>query len=42
MLPETPDATLCFDPEGVRLSPDNTFYLSDEYGPYIYEFDRDD
>lgn len=29
-----------FDPEGIRVSPHGTFYLSDEYGPYIFEFNR--
>lgn len=29
-----------FDPEGIRVSPRGTFYLSDEYGPYIMEFNR--
>jgi len=33
-------ATLRFDPEGIRVSPDGTFYVSDEYGPYIFQFDR--
>lgn len=28
------------DPEGVRVSPEGTFYVSDEYGPYILEFNR--
>jgi len=27
------------DPEGVRVSPRGTFYVSDEYGPYLYEVD---
>ncbi len=27
------------DPEGVRVSPHGTFYISDEYGPYLYEID---
>ena len=29
------------DPEGIRVSPDGTFYVSDEYGPYILEFNRE-
>ncbi len=28
------------DPEGIRASGDETFYVSDEYGPYVLEFDR--
>jgi len=29
------------DPEGIRLSNDGTkVYITDEYGPYVYEFDR--
>lgn len=29
------------DPEGMRVSPDGkTVYISDEYGPYVYAFDR--
>lgn len=28
-----------FDPEGIRVAPDGTFYVSDEYGPNIYHFD---
>jgi len=35
-----PLATLRLDPEGVRIGPDGTFFLSDEYGPYLFEFDR--
>jgi T5SS/PEP-CTERM-associated repeat protein len=31
-----------FDPEAVRVSPDGRYvYLSDEYGPYVYQFDRE-
>lgn len=33
-------ATLRLDPEGIRLSPHGTFYVSDEYGPYVFEFNR--
>jgi len=30
-----------FDPEGIRLAASGkTLYVSDEYGPYIYQFDR--
>src|SRR6185503_14514638 len=28
------------DPEGIRVAPDGTFYISDEYGPYIFQFNR--
>jgi hypothetical protein len=30
--------SLRLDPEGIRVGPNGTFYVSDEYGPYIYEF----
>jgi len=33
-------ATLRLDPEGIRVGPDGTFFLSDEYGPFVFEFDR--
>ena len=30
-----------FDPEGVRMSNDGKYvYVTDEYGPYVYQFDR--
>ena len=30
-----------FDPEAVRVSPDGrSLFVSDEYGPYVYQFDR--
>lgn len=28
------------DPEGIRVSQHGTFYVSDEYGPYLFEFNR--
>jgi len=28
------------DPEGIRVGPNGTFYISDEYGPYVMEFNR--
>jgi hypothetical protein len=31
---------LRLDPEGVRVSRTGTIFISDEYGPYLYEFDR--
>ncbi len=31
---------LRLDPEGVRVGRSGTVFISDEYGPYIYEFDR--
>jgi hypothetical protein len=33
-------ATLRLDPEGIRVSATGTFFISDEYGPYLFEFDR--
>jgi len=33
-------ATLRFDPEGLRVSHEGTFFTADEYGPYLFEFDR--
>ena len=32
--------TLRFDPEGVRVSKDGNFFVSDEYGPYLFKFNR--
>lgn len=28
------------DPEGIRVGHNGKVYISDEYGPYVYEFDR--
>jgi hypothetical protein len=35
-----PDRSLRLDPEGIRVGPHGTFFVSDEYGPYLREFDR--
>jgi Esterase-like activity of phytase len=35
-----PFNTLRFDPEAVAVSPLGNLFVSDEYGPYIREFDR--
>jgi hypothetical protein len=32
-------ASLRFDPEGIRFTKKGTFFVSDEYGPFLYEFD---
>jgi hypothetical protein len=37
---EHPVETLRFDPEGVAVGPFGTIFVSDEYGPYVREFDR--
>jgi hypothetical protein len=36
-----PADSLRFDPEGIRVGPAGTLFLSDEYGPYVWEFGRD-
>ncbi len=37
----TNPANARFDPEGIRVAADGkSVYISDEYGPYIYRFDR--
>ena len=36
-----PEASLRLDPEGIRLSRTGTVFISDEYGPYVYEFTRE-
>lgn len=32
--------SLRLDPEGIRVGNIGTFYISDEYGPFVFEFDR--
>lgn len=34
-----PTANLRLDPESIRVAPDGTVYISDEYGPNVYHFD---
>ena len=29
-----------FDPEGVGVGSDGNFFVSDEYGPYLFKFNR--
>lgn len=31
---------VCLDSEGLVLDPDGGFWISDEYGPFIYHFNR--
>src|SRR5262245_57005687 len=35
-----PQLTRRLDPESVRVGRDGTIFVSDEYGPYIYQFDQ--
>ncbi len=37
-LPQTANGRVALDPEAVVLLPDGSFFISDEYGPYIYHF----
>jgi hypothetical protein len=40
-LPSSNPQDARFDPESIRVSNNgNSVYISDEYGPYVYEFDR--
>ncbi|HUL71770.1 MAG TPA: esterase-like activity of phytase family protein [Vicinamibacterales bacterium] len=40
-LPSTNPLNARLDPEGIRVSADREHvFISDEYGPYVYEFDR--
>ena len=33
-------ASLRFDPEGIRVGKTGSIFISDEYGPFVYEFDQ--
>jgi hypothetical protein len=35
-----PSKSLRLDAEGIRVASDGNIFISDEYGPYIYEFNR--
>ncbi|GAB4063676.1 esterase-like activity of phytase family protein [Uliginosibacterium sediminicola] len=35
-----PNQNLRLDPEGIRVAPDGTVWISDEYGPVVYHFDQ--
>jgi hypothetical protein len=37
-LPQTVNGRVALDPEGIVLLADGSFFISDEYGPYIYRF----
>ncbi len=41
MTPLMKDGRTCIDPEAIALAPDDTLYITDEYGPYLYQFRRD-
>lgn len=49
LIPDDPDAELpvmkdgrtCIDPEAIALSKDGRLFITDEYGPFLYEFQRD-
>jgi hypothetical protein len=49
LLPDNPDSDLpmmkdgrtCIDPEALALSKDGRLFVTDEYGPFLYEFKRD-
>lgn len=40
-LPLTGNGRLALDPEGIVRAADGSFWVSDEYGPYIYRFAAD-
>lgn len=49
LIPDNPDAEIpmmkdgrtCIDPEAIALTKDGRLYITDEYGPFLYEFQRD-
>ncbi|OLP60102.1 hypothetical protein BJF93_09445 [Xaviernesmea oryzae] len=41
VLPQTANGKISLDAEAIVRLPDGSMFVSDEYGPYIYRFDRD-
>lgn len=39
--PRMKDGRTCIDPEAIALGPAGQLFVTDEYGPYLYEFQRD-
>jgi hypothetical protein len=39
--PRMKDGRTCIDPEALALAPDGSLYVTDEYGPYVYQFRAD-
>src|SRR5262249_9692703 len=37
-MPQAPNGRVALDAEGLGRAPDRSFFVSDEYGPYIYRF----
>jgi hypothetical protein len=40
VVPNDELVTLRLDPEGIRVGANGNLYVSDEYGPYVFEFNR--
>ncbi|MES2697468.1 MAG: esterase-like activity of phytase family protein, partial [Verrucomicrobiota bacterium] len=40
-LPQAHNGRISIDAEGMVRLPDGSFYVSDEYGPYIFKFGAD-
>lgn len=40
-LPTMKDGRTCIDPEALALTKDGRLFVTDEYGPFLYEFKRD-
>jgi len=38
--PGTGDKRICLDAEGLVVDDDGSFWISDEYGPFLYRFDK--